>query len=108
MDFIVSLVRDKVKEIAVHHLLGARLPDVTRLLARGLLAQLFIAIVFFGPLTYILLNELLRTFVYATEFSWADPIYPVAYCLVVIIGLCAYQAHKLNRRDLAAVLKGAN
>jgi hypothetical protein len=102
----VSLVRDKVKEIAVHHLLGARVSDVTRLLARGLLRQLFMALIVFGPVTYILLNELLRTFVYATEFSWMDPLYPVVYCFVVIIGLCTYQAFRLYRNDFASTLKG--
>ncbi|MEJ0032768.1 MAG: FtsX-like permease family protein [Bacteroidota bacterium] len=102
----VSLVRDKVKEIAVHHLFGARLSDVTHLLARGLLKQLFTALVFFGPVTFILLNELLRTFVYATTFSWLDPLYPVIYCLVVIIGLCAFQALRLNRSDFVSTLKG--
>lgn len=102
----VSLVRDKVKEIAVHHLFGARLSDVTHLLARGLLRQLLTAVVFFGPVTFILLNELLRTFVYATTFSWLDPFYPMMYCLVVIIGLCALQAFRLNRRDFVSTLKG--
>lgn len=92
----VNLVRDKMKEITVHRLLGARLSDITRLLARGLLRQLFLAVVIFGPISYVLLNELLRTFVYATEFSWKDPVYPVAYCVVVIIGLCAYQAIRLG------------
>jgi putative ABC transport system permease protein len=102
----VSLVRDKVKDIAVHHLFGARLPDVAGLLARGLLRQLFTAFAFFGPLTYVLLNELLRTFVYATRLSWMDPFYPVIFCVVVILGLCVFQALRLNRRDFVAVLKG--
>lgn len=102
----VNLVRDKVKEIAVHHLLGARMSDITRLLARGLLRQLVIAFFFFGPVTYILLNELLRTFVYATKFSWVDFLYPVIYCLIVIVGLCAFQALRLNRRDFVSTLKG--
>ncbi|HEY5745686.1 MAG TPA: ABC transporter permease [Chryseolinea sp.] len=102
----VSLVRDKIKEIAVHHLFGARISDVTRLLARGLLRQLLTALVFFGPVTFILLNELLRTFVHATTFSWADPLFPLMYCLVVIIGLCAYQAFRLNRNDFVSTLKG--
>jgi hypothetical protein len=102
----VSLVRDKLKEIAVHQLFGARTADVTRLLATGLLRQMLIAFVFFGPVTYISLTELLKTFVYATKFSWTDPAYPVGYCLVVIVGLCAYQAVSLNRSDFASALKG--
>jgi hypothetical protein len=102
----VSLVRDKLKEIAVHQLLGARVADVTRLLALGLVRQMLMALVFFGPVTYILLTELLKTFAYATKFSWVDPVYPIGYCLVVIIGLCAYQAFSLNRSDFASALKG--
>jgi putative ABC transport system permease protein len=102
----VSLMRDKLKEIAVHHLFGARAADVTRLLALALLRQMLTSLVFFGPVTYILLTELLKTFVYATKLSWVDPAYPIGYCLVVIIGLCAYQAFSLNRSDFASALKG--
>jgi hypothetical protein len=105
---VMSLVRDKVKEIAVHHLFGAGLSDVTALLARKLLWQLFAALFLFGPLTYIFLNELLRTFVYATEFSWMDPVYPVLFSLVSIIALCAFQAYRLNRSDFVSTLKGVN
>jgi putative ABC transport system permease protein len=103
---IVSLVRDKLKAIAVHHLLGAALSDVTGLLARGLVGQLFVALVLFGPPTYIFLNELLRTFAYATKFSSLDLVYPVLYSLVTIIGLCCYQAFRLHRSDFASTLKG--
>jgi hypothetical protein len=103
---IVSLVRDKIKVIAVHHLFGAGLSHVTGLLARGLVWQLFLALFLFGPFTYIFLNELLRTFVYATKFSWLDPVYPVVSCLVAIIGLCSYHAFRLNRSDFVSILKG--
>jgi hypothetical protein len=103
---IMSITRDKIKAIAVHHLLGAGLSDVTGLLARGLLSELFVALFIFGPPTYIFLNELLRTFVYATKFSWMDPVYPVVYSIVAIIGLCAYQAFRLNRSDFVSTLKG--
>jgi len=103
---IVSLVRDKVKDIAVHHLFGAGLADVTMLLARGLVLQLVLAIFLFGPVTYIFLNELLRTFVYATKFSLMDPVYPVIFSLISIIGLCTYQSFRLNRSDFVSTLKG--
>jgi putative ABC transport system permease protein len=59
----------------------------------------------FGPLTYIILNELLRSFVYTTNFHWLDPIVPIAYCLSVIALLCGFQVLSLNREDLSAALK---
>lgn len=104
----VSLVRDKVRTIAMHHLFGAGTIDVTRILAYNLLKEMLMALMFFAPVTYILLNELLRTFVYATKFSWTDPVYPISYCIMVIIGLCSFQALNLNRGNLSTALKGRN
>ncbi|HZB14680.1 MAG TPA: FtsX-like permease family protein [Chryseolinea sp.] len=102
----ISVVRDKLREIAVHQLFGAGPAGITRLLALGLLRQMLTAIIFFGPMTYIFLTELLKTFAYATRLSWVDPLYPVGYCLIVIVGLCVYQAFSLNRSNFALALKG--
>ena len=43
----VSLVRDKVKEIAVHHLFGARMSDVTRLLCTWIIEATVYGLCFF-------------------------------------------------------------
>jgi putative ABC transport system permease protein len=102
----VSLVRDKLKQIAVHKLFGAHTIHITYLLVIEFVKQMVIALVIFGPLTYILLNELLRTFVFATKFSWLDPVYPIAYCAFVIISICGFQALSLSRTDFASALKG--
>ena len=102
----VSLVRDKLKQIAVHKLFGAHTIHITYLLVMEFVKQMAIALAIFGPLTYILLNELLRTFVFATKFSWLDPVYPIAYCAVVIVSICGFQAISLSRTDFAAALKG--
>ncbi len=102
----VSLARDRLKEIAVHRLFGARTLHITWLLVSTFAKQMAIALIFFGPVTYILLNELLRTFVYATRFSWLDPLYPIGYCAVVITMICGFQALSLNRSDFASTLRG--
>lgn len=102
----VSLVRDKLKEIAVHKLFGARTAHITYLLVREFVKQMIIALAVFGPIAYILLNELLRTFVFSTQFMWVDPIYPIIYCAFVITTICAFQALSLNRTDFATALKG--
>jgi hypothetical protein len=64
-----------------------------------------IALAVFGPPTYLLLHELLRTFVYSTKFSWLDPVYPIAYCAFVVVAICGFQALSLNRTDIASALK---
>ncbi|HEU5291321.1 MAG TPA: FtsX-like permease family protein [Cyclobacteriaceae bacterium] len=102
----VSLVRDKLKEIAVHKLFGARTTHVTYLLVREFVKQMMIALAVFGPIAYILLNELLRTFVFSTKFVWLDPVYPIVYCFLVVTTICTFQALSLNRTDFASALKG--
>jgi putative ABC transport system permease protein len=101
----VSLVRDKLKQIAIRKICGASSFHIMRLLIHEFTRQMLIAITIFAPFTYIVVNELLRNFVYATPFNWLDPIFPLAYCGLVIILLCGFQAFSLNRADLSASLK---
>jgi len=102
----VTLVRDKLKQIAIHKLCGASTINITRLLVTDFAKQMFLAIIIFGPVTYILISELLRNFAYATHFQLLDSIIPLSYCALVIILLCGFQAMSLNRRDLTSSLKG--
>jgi hypothetical protein len=67
--------------------------------------QMLIAIVIFGPVTYIFIKEFLRNFVYSTKLNWLDPLFPLAYCGIVIVLLCGLQAKKLNRASLSNALK---
>ncbi|HEY5747683.1 MAG TPA: ABC transporter permease, partial [Chryseolinea sp.] len=71
----VSIVRDKLKQIAIRKLFGASSLKITQLLIREFARQMLIAILIFGPFTFIVLKELLRTFVYSTHFSWTDPLF---------------------------------
>jgi len=102
----VSLVRDKLKQIAIHKICGASVLNITYLLVQQFTRQMLIAIVIFGPLTYIIIKEILRNFVYSTEFKWLDLLYPLVYCAIIIILLCSFQASSLNRADLSSSLKG--
>jgi putative ABC transport system permease protein len=103
---IVSIVRDKLKQIAIHKMCGASLFNITRLLINEFARQMLIAILIFGPLTYIVIKELLRNFVYSTHFTLLDPVLPIVYCGLVITMLCGFQALSLNRADLSSALKG--
>lgn len=102
----LSMVRDKLKQIAIHKLFGAGTTSITALLVREFVIQMGLALLIFGPFTFIFLKEFLRNFVYATQFEWMDPIYPLAYCGIVIVVLCGFQVLGLNRADLTKVLKG--
>lgn len=101
----VSIVREKIKQIAIHKLFGASVKNITVLLVKEFALQMGLAILFFGPVTYIVIQEILRSFVYRTHFVWLDPLIPVLYCGMIIIILCSLQASTLNRADLTASLK---
>lgn len=96
-----------MKQLAVHRLFGAGTLRLTYLLVRWFARQAFVALMIFGPLIYIAMRELLRTFVYATRLSWIDLLYPVGYCIFVIFFVCLFQALSLNRSDFASALKSA-
>ena len=101
----VSLVRDKLKQIAVHKLYGASILQITNMLLKEFASQMLAAILIFGPVTYIFIHEWLREFVYSTKFNWMDPAIPLAYCTGIIAILCGFQALSLNRADLNSALK---
>jgi hypothetical protein len=101
----ISIVRDKLKQIAVHKLFGASTFRITRLLVREFTGEMIKAVLIFGPITYMLIKELLRSFVYATDFTWLDPIIPLVYCVTAIILLCIFQTLSMNREDLSQALK---
>lgn len=102
----VSLVRDKLKQIAVHKICGANTLNITLLLAREFVRSTLISIAIFAPVTYIFVSEMLRNFVYSTHFHWQDPVFPMVYCVITITIICAVQALSLRRRDLTSALKG--
>ena len=102
----MSLVRDKLKEIAVHTLFGATSLNITLLLLKSFSKQLGLAILVFLPVSFIVLSELLRTFIYTTKLSWLDSLYPLAYCIFIIISICAFQAMNLKRMNAVSALKG--
>jgi putative ABC transport system permease protein len=101
----LSIVRDKLKQIAIRKLYGATTALITHLLVREFVRQIVVAVLIFGPITYLLLREWLRNFVYATHFNWMDPVFPIAYCLLIITILCGIQALGLNRANLTTALK---
>jgi putative ABC transport system permease protein len=101
----ISLLRDKLKQIAVHKICGANTFNITLLLARQFVKETLITILIFAPITYIFATELLRNFVYATHFQWQDPLFPLLYCVLVVTVLCGFQALSLSRRDLTSALK---
>lgn len=102
----ISIVRDKLKQIAIRKLCGASNSAIVKILVREFVNQMLLAVIVFGPLTYIVLREMLRNFVFITQFHWSDPVVPLGYCMVVIVLLSVFQTMSLQREDLSSALKG--
>jgi putative ABC transport system permease protein len=101
----LSLLNEKHKQITIHKMFGATTSNITILLLKTFSRELIAAICIVVPLTFLVLQEFLRAFVYITPFHWTDPAYPVAFCLVIIGTLCIYHAAILNRANLSDALR---
>jgi putative ABC transport system permease protein len=102
----LSLLQEKHKQITIHKMFGASISNITFILLRTFTRDLVLAVVIVVPVTFLVLQEFLRTFVYVTPFQWTDTAYPVAFCLIIVSGLCFYHASVLNRVSLSESLRG--
>jgi putative ABC transport system permease protein len=102
----LSLVQEKMKQLAVHKIYGANVFHITFMLLRHFGKEVMLAVLVFAPVTYILVTELLRNFAYATSLQWHDPVIPVVFTIVMIAGLSMVQSLRLNLQSLVSSLKG--
>jgi putative ABC transport system permease protein len=101
----ISFVRDNLKQIAIHKLCGANNLNLTRILTREFAFQTLLVALLAGPLAYLVIKELLREFVYATQVTLLNFTYPLVFVVLTVIILSALQVVTLNRNDLSSSLK---
>ena len=100
----LTLVRSKIKQIALHKLFGATVFDLLILLVKYFFRQIVIAVFIFGPVTWLLIRGFLNRYVYATHFLITDILLPVSWCLIIVIMICGFHAQRHNRINLSSVL----
>jgi putative ABC transport system permease protein len=85
--FALSLSRmnDNLKQIAIRRTFGASQNNIVMLMSREFAEELMAAVLFFGPVTFLLLREWLKNFVYAAHMQWSDPLLGLLACLVIIL-----------------------
>lgn len=101
----LSRVNDNLKAIAIRRTFGASRSHIVYMMSREFVEELFIAVLFFGPVTFILLREWLRNFVYAARFHWADPLLALAACVVIIILTSSLLIIQLGKKTTAQTLR---
>jgi putative ABC transport system permease protein len=77
--------RQKIKEIGVRKVHGAKINDIIRILNWSILKWIMIAYIIALPLSYFIMNKYLQGFAYRTELSWW--IFALAGAIALIIAL---------------------
>ncbi|MDN5202477.1 ABC transporter permease [Fulvivirgaceae bacterium BMA10] len=77
------IMRQRIKEISVRKVLGARVWNITMLLSKEFLISIFIASVASFPLTYYLAEKWLEDFAYKTSLSWV--IFSIALLILLLV-----------------------
>jgi putative ABC transport system permease protein len=101
----LSQARDKTKTIAIHKMFGATISHVALLLTRSMLSLQLLALTIFLPVTYLLMQEWLRHFVYAAHLEILDVLIAFGFDLAIIVLTCSAQASRLNRVRLTDAVK---
>jgi putative ABC transport system permease protein len=85
--FALSLSRlnDNLKQIAIRRTFGATQYNIVMLMSREFAEELLAAVLFFGPITFLLLREWLKNFVYAAHMQWTDALLGLLACLIIIV-----------------------
>ncbi len=95
----------RTKEIGVHKVFGATVPDVIRLLVREYVLLVGIANLIAWPVAYILMSGWLRNFAYRTAIGYAGFVGTGLATLLIAILTVGFQSAKAASANPAEILK---
>ena len=84
----------RIKEIGIRKVLGASVPDITKMLSKDFLKLVLIAIVVASPLAWWVMNKWLQDFAYRIQISWWVFAAAGAAALVIAMLTVSFQAIK--------------
>ncbi len=91
---IALFARQRVKEIGIRKVLGARVTDITRMLLQNYVALIVLATAIAAPLVWIVMGRWLQDFAYRIDISIWMPLAAGTIALVVAIAIVIFQAIK--------------
>jgi putative ABC transport system permease protein len=95
----------RTKEIGIHKVFGATVPDVLRLLVREYVWLVAIANLVAWPVAYLIMSDWLRNFAYRTDIGWAGFLGTGLGTLAVALLTVGFQSAKAASADPAEILK---
>lgn len=94
---IMLVANSKIKEIGIRKVMGASPLSIFRLLIKGFVIQLFLAIILSVPLTLYLINQWLENFAYRVEIKSMPFILSGLATIVVAVVVVAYHTMQASR-----------
>lgn len=67
---VIFICRDRIKEIGIRKVNGAKIIEIVAMINRNFLIWLFIAFIIATPIAYYAMNQWLQNFAYKTPLSW--------------------------------------
>ncbi len=95
----------RTKEIGIHKVFGATVPDVLRLLVREYALLVGIANVIAWPVAYLIMSDWLRDFAYRTDIGWAGFVGTGLLTLAIALLTVGFQSVKAASANPAEILK---
>lgn len=96
---IALFARQRIKEIGIRKVLGARVGDIMRMLLQNYVVLIIIATVIAAPLVYLVMSRWLQDFAYRIDISFWMPVAAGAIALVVALAIVIIQAIKAARAN---------
>ena len=88
----------RIKEIGIRKVLGASVPDITKMLSKDFLRLVLVAIIIASPVAWWAMNEWLQDFAYRVNISWWIFIASGAVALLIAMLTVSVQAIKRRLR----------
>lgn len=96
---IALFARQRVKEIGIRKVLGARVTDIMRMLLQNYVALIVVASLIAAPMVWFVMSRWLQDFAYRVNVSFWMPLAAGAVALVVALAIVIFQAIKAARAN---------
>ena len=99
------LIARRSKEISIRKVLGATITDLTGLLAREYLALVALACLISFPVSYYLMRNWLKEFIYRVDISWGLFVMAGIGAIIIVLFTVSYQSIRVARTNPISVLR---
>ena len=98
-------VEQRLKEFSIRKVLGAGIPDLSRLLGREFLVLLFVALIIISPLAYLTISDWLESFSYRIGVPVYSFLLAALLSALITIGTISFHILKLAKTNPARILR---